>query len=230
MTGSFLNCGGDQAINNLNGGTWNWSGTVYPAGLDLYCDNAINTFNYNGGGNQDIITPRDAYWNLDLSVSGIKEAQGDLDINGDLAIGGGVTFNVATNSSDIAIAGDWSDNGTFVEGTRQVVFDGSDAQEISSVGGETFYDLETNHSGTGITLASEDVTVSNILTMTQGNIITGPNMITLGTGTGNEGTLVHSSGTIVGDFQRWINTTSADYLFPVGTTSNYRRATIRFNT
>ena len=93
----------------------------------------------------------------------------------------------------------------------------TDAQQISSSSDETFYDLESSHSGSGITLTGGDVTVSNVLTMTDGNFLTGSNLLMLGTGTGNEGTLNHSSGTIVGDFLRWINTSSVDYLFPAAT-------------
>ncbi len=122
-------------------------------------------------------------------------------------------------------------NGTFLEGSQRVVFDGSDAQVISRPVDEYFFDLESRNTSTGISLSSANVSVSSTLTMTQGNILTGSNLLILGTGTSNEGTLIHSSGTIVGNFQRWINSASTglDFLFPVGTASNYRRAIIYFN-
>ena len=64
--------------------------------------------------------------------------------------------------------------------------------------------------------------------MQSGNRNTGSNKLTLGTGTGNVGTLVHTSGTVIGKFERWINATGSAILFPVGTAADYLPAPITF--
>jgi hypothetical protein len=70
--------------------------------------------------------------------------------------------------------------------------------------------------------------VRTSLTMTDGNIITNVNDFELGTSTSNPGTLIHTSGNIIGKFQRWHNTTSTNYLFPVGTVLNSNHLTLNF--
>ena len=94
--------------------------------------------------------------------------------------------------------------------------------------GETFYDLIINEVS-GSVLLNNNVTVSNTLTMNGGSIGTQTNTLTLGTGTGNIGTLNHSSGTISGRFERWISGTGLPFLFPIGTDTDYRPASITFN-
>ena len=67
--------------------------------------------------------------------------------------------------------------------------------------------------------------------MTNGNIITGTNTLTLGTGTGVLGSLSRTSGTIIGNSRRWFNnTTVSNDLFPIGTASNYRPVNVSFTT
>ncbi|MEE9463331.1 MAG: hypothetical protein V3V53_15950, partial [Bacteroidales bacterium] len=225
LDGVFINGEIDNGsfFYNYAGATWNYGGATYDPDVQLYCNYDANTFNYNGAGAQDIITPQDAYWHLTLSNSGIKESQANLDINGDLTISGTANFDIGTNSSDITVAGDWSNGGTFTEGTRNVTFDGNDSQTFTT--GETFYDLTINNSGAGLTFSNGNVIVSNILGMIQGNIDAGTYRLTLGTGTGNVGTLSHTSGTVIGEFERWIDGPGLK-LFPIGTSSNYCPAII----
>ena len=73
--------------------------------------------------------------------------------------------------------------------------------------------------------ASGDILMNNnvkigstgTLTMKSGNIFTQGNILQVGTaaGFGTEGTLLHTSGTVVGQIQRWTGATGTDYLFPV---------------
>ena len=173
-----------------------------------------------------ITTPLNAtYYNLTLSGSVDNETQDDLTILGDLTISSG-DFDVSVNANNLTIEGNWNNQGTFTEGTQTVTFTGSNAQTISSISGETFYDLVVNKAGGDITL-SNNVVASNALTMTVGNIITGSNKLTLGTSAANEGTLNYTDGIIVGQFERWIdNLTTSLLLYPIGTAENYRPAEI----
>ena len=76
---------------------------------------------------------------------------------------------------------------------------GASDQTITNPVGETFYDLMINEVS-GRVLLNNDVTISNTLSMNGGDIGTQTNTLILGTGTGNIGTLTHSSGTVSGRF------------------------------
>ena len=111
-----------------------------------------------------------------------------------------------------------------------MTLNGSSLQLISNASNETFYNLILNNSGAGISLNNGNIIVTNSLTMSSGNINAGSNLLTLGTGIGNVGTLTYSSGIIIGQFERWINATGAPgILYPVGIASTYRPALITFN-
>jgi len=142
-----------------------------------------------------------------------------------------VTINASkvwtgTNPANINIAGNWTNSGgTFNEGTKRVTFNGTSDQTIT--GAETFYDLTINKSSGKIILAN-NVIASNSLTMTQGNIDAGANKITVGTSTANTGTLNYTSGSVIGKYEKWLSTTAAARVFPVGTATAYRPATTIF--
>ncbi|KKM66539.1 hypothetical protein LCGC14_1480180, partial [marine sediment metagenome] len=240
LNGVFITGEVDEGclIYNYAGAIWNYGGGTYDPRVQLYCNYDANTFNYNGAG-QNIITPQDAYWNLILSNSGLKESQANLDINGDLTIEGIAQFDVSTNSNNLNIAGDWvvtSTNGDpLVEGNETVTFDGTIKQTISTVlaGGETFYDLQISNAGTGLELSSTDITITSSLTMNSGNINAGTNTVYLNNAADpNPADLTHSDGHIIGKFRRDINSTytGQDYIFPVGTSSNENTATFNFAT
>jgi hypothetical protein len=63
--------------------------------------------------------------------------------------------------------------------------------------------------------------------MTTGNIVTGNNILTLGTSTSSLGTLSYTSGRIIGSFKRWFSSSNvSNVMFPVGTASQSRTVTI----
>ena len=74
-----------------------------------------------------------------------------------------------------------------------------------------------------------DVTIEGTLTMTSGDIDADTYTLTLGTSTSNIGILSHTSGSIIGEFERWLKlTTPTTYLFPLGTYQYYRPVVIEF--
>ncbi|MQY78130.1 MAG: hypothetical protein GH151_02900, partial [Bacteroidetes bacterium] len=220
---------GEVQFYNRSGATWYYAGSnTDDDDIQIFCNYDANTFEYDRGDVQDVHVPQDAYWHLTLSNSGTKTTLGNLDINGNLTISGTAEFDIGTNSNNITVAGDWSNSGTFTEGTQTVTFDGNTAQSISNSTGEIFYNLTINNSGSGLTLSDGNATVSNTLTMTQGNVDANSYILTLGTSTAILGTLSHTSGTIIRKFERWINNTGIDILFPVGTSVNENFATINF--
>ena len=106
-----------------------------------------------------------------------------------------------------------------------VTYQGTGAQNIKTPS-SNYYNLVT--SGGGTKTLSADVTVSNALTMTSGNIVTGTNTLTLTNS--SPAALTYTSGTIIGRFKRGVVTTAANYLFPVGTSSYSTPATFNFGT
>ncbi len=88
----------------------------------------------------------------------------------------------------------------------------------------TFYALHNltinSFNNPGILISGNDLTLNGQLTMNGGNINAGSQTLTLSNSDHNA--LGHSSGYIIGNFQRAIATSSADYLFPIsdGTTSS----------
>ena len=146
---------GDTNFDNLATGTWNW--TLTPnTGFDTDVAGVLNltaignTFTYNGAGAQRIIPT--TYHHINLSNSGAKDA----------------------NNASFAVRGNWTVSGTatFTEGTGTVTLDGSVAQVITNPSGETFRNLVIDNSfgaSPQITI-NGDITVSNILTMNEGNV------------------------------------------------------------
>ncbi|MBL4578049.1 MAG: hypothetical protein JKX74_06215, partial [Flavobacteriales bacterium] len=229
--------GGSETWINAANSTLRIGEDFFPNGGTLDATAPGNTVEYNGGaGAQTLYDPSGfTYWHLTIYGGGTKtpDGGGNLDINGNLTISS--AFDIDAAGIDITVAGNWSNTGTFIEGTRKVTLDGSGSQSLSATGGETFYDLEIVK-GTGTLTCNDNVTVSTTaggtLTMTSGNIDMKTNVLTLGTAATNLGTLTRVSGTIIGKFERWINTTVSPgppVLYPVGTASDYRPANVTFN-
>ncbi len=183
-----------------------------------------NTVNYNGDTNDNIKTPSgNEFWNLGIVGTQIMTAQANLTMLGDLTISS--TFN--PNGNTITVGGDWINTGSFQEGTSTVIFNGTADQNVTSASTALFYNLQ-NAKSSGSLLLNGNAQVTNQLTMQEGNIDVLSNTLTLGTNAITEGTLSHTSGTIVGKFERWVNS-AAGFLFPVGSNSDYRPATISFD-
>jgi len=184
-----------------------------------------NTVNYNGAGAVNITTPTDEeYYNLIISGGNTKSLISDLTVLGDITI----SSILSATSYSMDIKGDWSNTGDYSGGTSTVSFTGTSDQTITNSLGEGFYNLTVNKSSGDLLLAN-DVTVEYTLTMSNGNILADDNTLTLGINTSNIGSLSRTSGVFVGEFERWINTTGAEYEFPIGTATYFREATIEFN-
>jgi len=151
--------------------------------------------------------------------SGLITNNGIFNLNGDYR-------NAATTEGNGAInlGGSWLNTGTFNAGTSTVQFNGTSLQYITKAGGEDFYNLIINN--TGLTAVNrivlpQQITVSNTLTLSEGNIDPGANTVFLTNP--NISGLNYTSTTgsrIIGKFQRGVNSLGT-YLFPVGTLANY---------
>jgi hypothetical protein len=194
---------------------------------------AGNLVKYWRNKDQDIKVPSGGnYYNLELAGGGIKTLQGATNVLGHITIWSTLDVD-ASNNYALSISGNWKNTGTFSSQNGTVTFNGSVNQTITSTAGETFYDLTIDKTGGSLVVGQNDI-VSNLLSMpvtNAGNVDATSGLLTLGTDCNNEGTLTHNSGSILGQFQRWVNTTApGNFLFPVGTSSDVRPAIVTINT
>ncbi len=214
------------------GGTFNPGGAGISIGANtLTLNGQINCGTLTGGVTSNIIIGGAGSASLsevtlnDLTINRTVSLCGNVTVGGTLTLTSG-TFTVGANTLTLngpAIGGTPANLST--SSSSNLTFGGSDSgvQIPSSV--SNLNNLSVNNVN-GITL-NGSVTVSNILTMTQGNIITGSNTLILSNST--SGNLSYSTGTITGKFQRAIGSTGTQYLFPVGTASNYNPLKITFS-
>ena len=84
----------------------------------------------------------------------------------------------------------------------------------------------TVNNSAGITL-TDNLDVTGLLTMTNGNILPDAHSFILSNNAA--ASLVYSSGTIVGNFERFIGSLLQDYFFPVGTSTQTQGLTANFS-
>jgi plastocyanin len=143
---------------------------------------------------------------------------GRSNIKGNITIASGKTMNIAplSNPSD----------SLFFNGTTQQSISGAGTFNITNT--ISIQNKVVLNNAAGLVL-NKDVTIPGTLVLLSGNITTGANTLTLGTNLLILGTLARTSGTIIGNFSRqFAPSVVSNVLFPVGTATNYRPATISF--
>jgi hypothetical protein len=118
-----------------------------------------------------------------------------------IKIGSGTTFT--GGSATIFLSGNWSNSGTFTAGTGTVIFNGtSENQTITKSGGERFYNLTVKKSSGDVQL-SDNVSVSETVTLTSGDLDLNGKTLSLGAA----GTLNETAGNTVTGATGMITTT-----------------------
>jgi len=209
-------------------GTFRTATNTFPAGN-------YTAFVASTGGTIEYVAPmtmnsREVYNNLSVyslssgTVTMVPApVNGFLTINGTLTVPSGVTLDNSANTI-ISIAGDWSNGGTYVQGTGTTTFTGGNSQAIS--GTNTFTGLIISKSTGNVTLSGTgSTTVTGSLSLSTGNIIaSSTNILALGSAT-----LIGGSATsfIAGPMTKTIAGTSS-FTAPLGSVSagRYRPATI----
>jgi len=162
QSGGFLTIGSKtltvtDSVNIQSSGTLSNSGTISLGGNWLNSgtlfSNTGSVVQFNSSGDQTVESS--SFYDLQFyGTSGTKTALGDLDINGDLRISLGVSFD--PSSYDIYIAEYFENDGTLVLGTGAFIFDGASWQSIySNQAGEApgvwnFNDIEVSGNAGGI--------------------------------------------------------------------------------
>ncbi len=152
-----------------------------------------------------------------------------LTVAENLDIVGSATFNPGI-SNTLNIGGNWTSYGTAgftegnVNGNTQVMFNGSGSQTLSCAGGEDFYNITLNNSGSGLTMSSA-INVADTLSLTAGALdlnsstlsITNPSTTAIQLGTG----YIKSENTSnLGKLAWTINSVVGTYTFPFGKTAS----------
>jgi len=216
---------------NKSGGTLTLKGNISESRDWTYTSGTVDASSFAstvvfGGNNLNIKSAGMNFYNV-ISTGNTVTLTNNLTVQNNLTITGG---RIAPNANTINLGGNWSDYGTagFTEATSILNFNGTALQTIVSPGGEDFTNLIVNNTGAGIQL-NNNVTIATNFTMTQGNINLNGNSLTLGLSVANNGTLVHTNGTLTGtgSFKRWIKSAviangSVLGLFPMGTATDYR--------
>ncbi|MCX7986630.1 MAG: immunoglobulin domain-containing protein, partial [Bacteroidales bacterium] len=181
-----------------------------------------NTVIYGGGGNQTI--KNTTYYNLQLSGSGSKSLGAATTVINQLTIDNNVNFSL--NNYTFTIQGNWVNNNTgdnFSE-SGTVVFNGTGTQTVQEV--SPFSNL--TKSGTGTLRLLGNLSLSGTFTLQNGYVDGNEYSFTVTQGTA--GAVNRTGGWFYnGTFVRTVTGIAQDYLFPVGTSSQYRPLILNFS-
>lgn len=195
--------------------TFNGSGTLSIGGNfggTATLTSGNGTIAFNGSGNQSIGAYNSATSNFNNVT--ISKSSG-----------------TATFAGNVLIRGDLTDNGNFdpASGNRTVTFGGSATQNLLGTAASTDFYRVTLTNGGNLALA-HDLSVSNLLTLTSGSIVTGTNKVFI-----SNGSNISSAGGsdfVDGNLQKAYSTGSnVSRIFEVGTTAggnNYAPVTVVF--
>ncbi|HEY5750973.1 MAG TPA: T9SS type A sorting domain-containing protein [Chryseolinea sp.] len=233
MTGGYNLDGGTITFNQAGTGTYSALAVDY-YNLSLTGSSSA-TFDFPSGGN--VVN------NLSVALSGTSK----MTVAADLVVGNTFTFNspsstTSTLDANVTVGsftmaggklsttgtfvfeindGDWTYNtgATFTEATTtSVLFSSVNDQNIMGTQATTLTNLELNNSGpTGVTLA-RGLTVSGVLTLTGGNLVTSStNMLVMPVG--SSVATPSNDSYVEGPMQK---VGSTDFTFPVGKDGEYR--------
>ncbi|NSW44518.1 MAG: choice-of-anchor D domain-containing protein [Bacteroidales bacterium] len=146
-----------------------------------------------------------------------------------IEIQSGRTLTMNHANSRLDVYGNITQNGTisFTNGLVNLV--GSANTSFSGSGNANFYNLTLNKSTATHTFSlNNDITVSNILSLTKGLVVTGSNKVIVNN-TSTTSILGHSTNSYIsGNLRRYVASTGT-YDFPLGSSSYYELGTIKLN-
>lgn len=166
--------------------------------------------------------PKAGVWTLYV----IDDAAGDDGTLTDFRL----TLQNPSAYGNIELKGNWNNaNGTFTPGNALVTFNGNSTQNISSRS-QAFYRLTINNAA-GVQL-TDDATVTNILTLSNGVVSTGNNRLIMTSTTTGHLAAYGPAAFVNGNLRRYIGFNTATYALPVGngtTSGSYRLAELQNN-
>lgn len=161
-------------------------------------------------------------------------SQDILRVTGNLNIASGGTLlmsdGTAASDGELRLSGNWTNalESNFVQGDGVVRLMGTSSQTVNTADAIEIFNILFVENNAGV-IFSKPVQVTTELRMNGGNIQNGNNLLTLGSLTSTPGVLSYFSGRILGSFNRRMNSSGVEYLFPVGTSTANRFARINFS-
>jgi len=139
------------------------------AGWDSYNFDPNSTVEYSG---TKTIENTPTYGNLVTSGSGTQTLEGSggsMTFNGSVTIGNGTTL--ASNNKTISVKGNWSNSGSFTQGTSTVVMNGTGTQTINGSTSTAFNNLTLSNTGSAVP-ANTNFSVNGTLTVNANAVLT----------------------------------------------------------
>ncbi len=226
FTGNATSSAGDLLAVTVNktSGTLTLSGTIrttnnwtYTAGtVDATTNDSTVVF----AGSQTVdgqgTSATMAFDNVTVNSSGTVTLGGNLDADGNLTVSSG-TLDASSSNYAINVAGNWSNSGTFTARSGTVTFDGTSTSGTINPGSSSFYGLTFNGVGGAWDLTTNNLTVTNALTITNGTFdLNAKNLTATGATFSNDGTLRLQGGETVTGLSMDTNSGTVTY---DGTTS-----------
>ncbi|MBI4931935.1 MAG: T9SS type A sorting domain-containing protein [Bacteroidetes bacterium] len=141
-------------------GNWSSTGSAFVPGTNTTTlDGAAQTISRTGG---------ETFNHLTVAGSGTKSLGSDITTNGNLTISS--TLDVTASDYAVAVKGNWTNNGTFVQNTGTVTFSGAAAQTIGGTTTTNFNNI-TQSNAAGVSL-TQNQNLIDALTISVGTFTT----------------------------------------------------------
>jgi hypothetical protein len=105
------------------------------------------------GGNQSITSGTSVFNDLTLAGSGTKSIQDNLTALGDLTISS--TLGLSTGGLQIAVGGNWINNGNFSRNNETLLLNGGGAQSVTGTTNNEFTNITVSKSGGAVSIDSD---------------------------------------------------------------------------
>jgi trimeric autotransporter adhesin len=203
-----------------------------PSGANRFVNISTSFFNFVVTGNMTIGTNAEFRQTNTSNTTGVVAVAGNLTNDGTFTSQGGLLFGNAVSASSTTLTFSGTSSVQTVSGSG--IFRNLVAAPTASLTSFTV----NNTSGTSIVIPANMISgtgttgsVSGTLTLTAGKLDVGATPLIVGISTTTTGTVSSVAGSyIIGEFQRWIGTTTGNRILPIGTSTTPRLAQINFTT
>lgn len=212
---------GSEFATGTNSSTTFSSATAPMATGTLDASATGSTVVYSNGTGVTIKAPVSSYYNLETST-GTQTLGATTDVNGSFTLTSG-TFAMGVN--DMTVAGDMTYTAGTLTSTGTITLDGTDNQTVS--GAWTIPNLTVNNTldGADAITVSSGITISTLLTLTDGIMGSGSNVVTV-SNTGTGAIAGGSADSFINGILARQTITNTLYDFHVGESTSYRRVGI----
>ncbi|MBO7433789.1 MAG: T9SS type A sorting domain-containing protein [Salinivirgaceae bacterium] len=228
--------GGTMRLEEISGG--GVYSFMIPAGkYDEFFANPTSTINFHGDHNAVLPAKPGNYekplQNVIFSGNGAKTITANVfSVKGYVQIENG--SHLTNTNRDFYIGGNFIDQNTtttgYTKGTSRVIFNGTDRQNINILTDADFYNLKIDNSaGVDVTnggTATNNIIVSNIMTLTNGNFITSSDALIALTNTSENAISGGGENSFVDGPLRKRMSTSGNFTFVVGSGERYGKVVL----